>query len=364
MKPIYTIVGHIPFRYGEARRLIGLALTGLKYLTLPKLSNFIKCEVEKRRRQAHLSSRPYIAIIDTTNACNLQCPYCPTGKRRVSGRAVGTIDLELVRRLLDETAPYLISANLFNWGEPLLHPHIANLTALFNQRGIMTSLSSNMSLSKTETLQALCDAGLDYFLVSFSGADQEVYEKYHRTGRLDMVLENVRHLIAYRNKHCRSGPLVEMKYLLFKHNQHQVTQARDLAHQIGVDIFRVVKAGGPAENLVEERQDPREGLETGLCHQLWQAVTVNADGGIPPCCFVYFKTDDFAHLTDKPLHTIRNNDFFTTARMFFAPKQVSTLPPLLKHPCLKCHLVHGQPHLQEYLNTNPNATQSHRTGGY
>lgn len=364
MKPVYSIIGHIPFRYGEARRLTGLALAGLQYLTFRKTRNFINCEVEKKQRRTNVSSRPYIAIIDTTNACNLQCPYCPTGKRRVSGRAVGTINLELVRCLLNEIAPYTISANLFNWGEPLLHPQIAELTTLCKQRGVMTSLSSNMSLSRPKTLTAICDAGLDYLLVSFSGADQEVYEKYHRNGRLDVVRENVRHLIAYRKKHCRPGPLVEMKYLLFKHNQHQVEQARELAKRLGVDIFRVVKAGGPSENLVEERQDPREGLETTLCHQLWQSVTVNADGGIPPCCFVYFKTDDFAHLTDEPLQAIRNNEFFTTARKLFAPKQVTNLPTQLSHPCLKCHLVHSQPHLQDYLNGNPNATHDHRTGGY
>lgn len=364
MKPVYTIVSHIPFRYGAARRLAALALTGVKYLTLRKTGNVIKCEAEKRKRRSVVSSKPYITIIDTTNACNLQCPYCPTGKRRVSGRRVGSIDLDQVRRLLNDIGPYLISANLFNWGEPLLHPRIAELTALFNQRGIMTSLSSNMNLRKSKTVHALCDAGLDYLLISFSGADQEIYEKYHRNGRLDVVLDNVRDLINYRNKHCRPGPLVEMKYLLFKHNQHQVEQARDLAYRLGVDIFRVVNAGGPSKSLVEERQDPREGLESRLCHQLWQSVTINADGGVPPCCFVYFKTDDFAHLEDAPLQTIRNNERFTTARKLFDPKRVSDLPPLLKHPCLKCHLVHAQPHLQDYLDDNPNAVQDHRTGGY
>lgn len=354
----------VPYRWGEARQAAARAVSAARYLTLKKALNFVSCEWDKQRRVARPRSFPYIAIVDPANLCPLHCPFCPTGAGRSSGRNKRLLDLELADRLLEEMGAYLISVNLFSWGEPLFHPALADLIRRFHDHGVFTSVSSNLNIRHRERLEQLVPAGLDYLIVSVSGATPETYQQYHRGGSLELVLGNIRHLIAHRRKAKRKRPLLEMKYLLFKYNRAEVDAARAMAFESGVDLFRIEEAGGPPDIIVDQRQAPRDGLESGVCHQLWQAVTINVDGSVPPCCYLFFKEDDFADYNRGNIVDILQGPLFVTARKLFDPRAVSQLLPNLKHPCLKCHVVHKQRHLQEYLQANPNAVLRHRTGGY
>jgi hypothetical protein len=94
------------------------------YWTPLKLYNLVKCEIEKQCRILSTEAMPYSAAIDITNACNLRCPGCPTGAG-LYGRKKTMLDLSLLERFLDETAPFLLIAYLYNWGETLLHPRAA-----------------------------------------------------------------------------------------------------------------------------------------------------------------------------------------------------------------------------------------------
>lgn len=340
---------------------------GLRYMTFKKIRNLLRLETEKFLRASHLGSFPYIAVIDVTNTCNLRCPYCPTGTRRNSGRERRFIDLSEIELLLKEAGDYIISANLYNWGEPFLHPEIDSIVKAFHDRNVFTVISSNFSFRNNKALESVCDAGLDHLIVSLSGASQLVHERYHRSANLDQALANLRRLSQYKREQGRRRPVVECKYLLFKHNLQEVKEARRLAIESGADLFRVVKAVGPKEAILETAESSAIG-DASLCHQLWHTIVINADGGVSPCCFLFFKEDDFGmYRSEDPgrgvLMLIRNGELATTARKLFDGKKVSQLPAHLQHPCLKCYVVHEQRHLQEYLKSNPYARRADRTGG-
>jgi len=333
------------------------------YVTPRKFANAVRCELERLHRNTRPRALPYVAIVDVSSTCNLKCPYCPTGNRRPSGRSSSLIDVAAVQSLIHEMGDYLVTANLYNWGEPLLHPHIAEMVSLFHERGIATILSSNLNTQNRKVLEDLCDAGLDLLVVSLSGATQETYERYHRGGQLELVKENTQHLMAYRKRRGAKRPFVEWKYLVFNHNAHEVAHARRMARTLGVDVFRPLSGSGP--------EPARKGVKpTGLdkvfreqCQQLWHAVVLQSDGGVAPCCYLFFKEDDFGQYHGSGIMDMRENERFALARKLFNPAALPDLPPDLQHPCLKCHLVHSEPHLQEYLEANPYAEQGHRTGG-
>ncbi len=365
------MIGHIKMRTmhnayiysGILKRSFLSLVAAAPYVTPRKISNVAQCEVEKYRRVLSPKSLPYVAVIDITNTCNLCCPYCPTGTRRDSGRKPGMIDIPVVRKLIDEVGEYLVSANLFNWGEPLLHPRIAEITSMFHDARIYTTISSNLSLPRQEVLETVCNAGLDYMMVSISGASQAVHEIYHQKANLQTVIENTRSLISYKKARGLKRPIIEWKYLLFKHNQDEVESARTLAMKIGVDIFRVVKGGGATKAIIDNGSIPRRNIRAPFCHQLWNTVVVNADGGISPCCFLFFREDDFGDYLQDEIRQIRSSSRSVAARTFFSPSCVNQLQQGLRHPCLKCELVHGQSHLKDYLRSNSAAKKGHRTGG-
>jgi organic radical activating enzyme len=345
------------------RRVWRTAVRGIPYLTLPKLFNVLRCETEKWRRVVRPKALPYVAVIDVANRCNLRCPYCPTGARRPSGRDKKLIEPLLVKQLLDELDRYLISVNLYNWGEPLLHPQIAQMVKMIHERRIFTKISSNLSIAKPELVTEVCRAGLDYLTVSVAGASQEVYERYHRGGTLQTVLENIKHVTAYKKKFNSKFPVIEFKYLLFKQNRHELETARALAYGLGADIFKCHTGGGPEEATIATPITSDQPHAPKFCHHLWNMIVVNSDGGIAPCCFLFFKRDDLGEYSLEPVRLMRNNQQFLRARQLFNPAEVSNLPANLSHPCLKCEIVHEQPHLKAYLPMNPHAKQDHRTGG-
>jgi hypothetical protein len=234
---------------------------------------------------------------------------------------------------------------------------------MFHSRRVGTFISSNLSIKNDAVLDALCDSGLDYLTVSVSGASHEVYERYHRGGNLDRVVENTRRLSDHKRRNRLRKPFIEWKYLVFKHNAHEVQAARKLASTAGVNFFRTVRAGGADEAVVWDHEASDNHQPTPHCPQLWDAVVLNSDGGIAPCCYLFFKKDDFAHVSEGAFKQIRQNNSFVTARKFFNASCVADLPGDMTHPCLKCTVVHSQVHLREYLQANPNAVQDHRTGG-
>jgi pyruvate-formate lyase-activating enzyme len=326
----------------------------MQYLTPAKLLNVILCEMEKWRRVVRPRAFPSVAFIDVVNTCNLRCLYCPTGIRRKSGRAEKFIDPLLVERMLDELGKYLIGVNLYNWGEPLLHPQIVQIVRMIHNRRIFTKISTNLNTYNRELLVELCEAGLDYLIVSFSGVSQGVYEKYHCRGNLDRVLENIRYLTAYKRRNNLRRPIIELKYLLFRHNKQDVEAAKNMATGLGVDLFVLGIGEGSKEAIIDASSSPKKPLFPNFCHTLWDSIVLNSDGGIVPCCLLFFKIDDFGDYGHDQIMKIRNNAFFVTARKLFDASLVGDLPRTMQHPCLKCALVHDQPHLHEYLALNPN----------
>jgi MoaA/NifB/PqqE/SkfB family radical SAM enzyme len=153
---------------------------------------------------------------------------------------------------------YLISAVLFNWGEPLLHPQLPEIVRLFHQNRIFTSVSSNLNIATPDVLAALCEAGLDHLLISVSGASQEVYEKYHRKGQLQLLLDNLKFVTDYKHRHHLSNPVIEIKYLIFSFNRHEVKAAAHLSKFLGADSFlRVAGGGSPAVEVSPANKSPR-----------------------------------------------------------------------------------------------------------
>lgn len=340
-----------------------LGRRGVRYLTPRKIANLLRCEAEKLARVARVRSFPYVALLDVTNLCQLRCPYCPTGARRDAGRQQRTMPLSVVDHLLEEVGDYLICVGLFNWGEPFLHPRLADIVDRLHSRRIFTHLSTNLSLDKKSALEDVCRAGLDYLVVSTSGASQKIHEQYHRNSQLQVLVDNVRAIAELKRRRHQPTPIVEWKYLMFAHNAHEAAAARALAARAGADLFRIVRGGGEEAAQVDARQAPPSTLPTKLCHQLWHMIVVNADGGVAPCCYLYFKADDFGDLSRGAVMEVRNAPRYVTARRLFDPGATNGLPRDLQHPCLKCELVHRVPHLQEYLAAAPHAIQQARTGG-
>ncbi len=325
----------------------------LRYADKTKLFNLARAELSRLRAEIVLQSRPYVYTVDTGNFCNLKCPLCPTGYRGLERPQV-LMRLKDFETIIDKIRPYAIEVILHNWGEPFLNPDILPMVRYASKNRMGTTISSNLNLVNRgdSFLEEVVESGLDHLTVSLDGTTQEVYETYRRGGDLESVLDNLRHLLEYRRKVKSSSPKVEWQFLVMKHNQHQMEDARRMSREIGVDRLRFTGAGLPfnefknvplanqwmSELPIYRGYYPDKMLERGYlydesCFYLYRAMTVNPEGGVAPCCVLYHSKFDFGNLIDSSLDDVWNSEHYRASRALFSGKSYDGQLQTACHEC-------------------------------
>jgi radical SAM protein with 4Fe4S-binding SPASM domain len=315
-----------------------------------RLANLLLVETERKLGLARLRGRPYVIFVDPINLCSLKCPLCATGNNEIT-RVQSRMDLEHFKRVIDAVAPWAYEVSLYNWGEPLLHRDIFHMIRYAKERNLATLMSSHLSLRKQELMDRLIEAGLGELTVSLDGVTQDVYEKYRVGGNLELVLRNLRYLLERRRELGSPTPVIEWQFIVFKHNEHQMDQARQMARDLGVDLIRFIPAGLPFDADPEKKQrlakdwfstnpelryqDPAAAdfknasfRQKGGCYYLYRSMTVNPDGAVSPCCIVYNDQYDFGNVlkdnvAQDNFTSLWNNDYFRSARSEFSRIAVS-----------------------------------------
>jgi radical SAM protein with 4Fe4S-binding SPASM domain len=111
-------------------------------MPLKKRLNLLKSGMNLVYRRLRPWSWPLHMHIELTNYCNLNCVVCPSGIGSLERQPMA-IAPALFERLLNEVGPYLLTASLWGWGEPLLHPQLSDILRIAQNRGITTFLSTN-----------------------------------------------------------------------------------------------------------------------------------------------------------------------------------------------------------------------------
>jgi radical SAM protein with 4Fe4S-binding SPASM domain len=321
--------------------------------TIKKIFNLILAEREWFLRRETVRSHPYILIIDPTSACNLRCPLCPTGMG-IIGRRSSSLSYEGFRQIIDQVGQYAYEIFLHNWGEPLLNREIFEMIEYAQSKNIGANLSTNFNLINNADVERLARSSLEYLIVSIDGTTDEVYSYYRKGGNFQRVMKNLKDLLSIRQRLKRKTPIVEWQFIVMKHNVHQVEDARRLAGEIGVDLFRVVPVGLPfdaqdreilreqwfpklgnlsSEAEVSEYQFLQKRRKVG-CYYLYRSLIVNSDGRVAPCCIVYGDKNDFGEILTQDFAQLWNNEYYRSARSLFSKEGNPTVPTA----CERCNI--------------------------
>ena len=152
--------------------------------------------------------------------------------------ASGHVIREPGASILEQFGPYAIQVLFFNYGEPLLNPATPNLIRRARNYLAQTMVSTNMAMPRFDP-DAYVRSGLDYMSLSIDGATQRVYEKYRRTGSIDLVYQNVQKLVEAKVRYASRTPVLCWQYLAFEHNAHEIGLAAETARSLGLDEFRI-----------------------------------------------------------------------------------------------------------------------------
>lgn len=340
------------FASGRAYFLYPVFGSGAVHLHFVLMNNKRKAKLFKLLGITKLPYLPFSLGLEPGNLCNLRCPLCPTGNDE-PGLAKGFMSLELFKRVFDQLKGSLDSINLYSWGEPLLNKDLIPIIkyAKSGSRKISITTSTNLSIKDGALLAGLIASGIDEIIVSCDGATCESYSKYRVGGDFNLVMDNLR-LLAAKKRELNAPADIVWNFLVFKHNEGEVEQARRAAESIGVsfrvglmrtsmkdEILKPHKEAiskdkdwipdNPQYSAYDKEECAPKKIIKG-CRKPWQEITINWDGKVFPCCAVYGDKYSFGDARNTPVKEIWNNKAFIVARREILNKK--------KHACTVCGL--------------------------
>jgi len=319
----------------------------IRATTPRKLFNLLVIKIQRWLRISKVWGLPYRYVIDPVNYCVLRCPLCATGRKNL-GRAAGRFPTTRYKEIIDTITPYAYYLDLFNWGEPFLHPDIFELIGYASSRRILVRISSNLNTFKENDAEKLVRSGLTDLLVSIDGADQATYETYRVGGNLEKVVAAVRAIVLAKKALQSPFPFINVRMLVTRKNEQAVRQVRQLAEDIGADIFsfspifiRPSDRYAAEEWLPEdpnyafyEMKDGKYQVENvWSCGELWEQMTINWDGSVLPCCWVHKSEFDFGNVFTTPLQELWNNSHYINSRRVFSRQGPAEKPRTV---CVDC----------------------------
>ena len=256
-------------------------------------------------------------VVDVCGVCNLRCPSCPVGGIGYESGTLGLMDVDLFRKLIAKADDefWIKGVNLFNWGEPMLHPRLPELIRIVKSRRLKCFLSTNLNLLRN--IDEVLAARPDELRISLSGFTPGVYGQTHARGNIERVKRNMREFAEALARVDPPLPLrrgehevVQVFFHKYRHNLDEVEPMRELAAELGFGFSscwayymsqeqaRAVIDGqlGPEQRRFVEWQfalpipaaiDAARAFRDEPCRLLEEQLVLDLQGNLVPCCTIY-----------------------------------------------------------------------------
>jgi len=170
--------------------------------------------------------------IEISSMCNARCPQCPrnfNGWNEPINLTEKNIDLN---RLSEIAQAFPNTGVVFcgNHGDPMMHGDIVECAKMFDS----VVIDTNGSIGRLETYRELAGLGVKIkFNVDGLKDTNHIY-------RQDVQWDNI---MDRANAFIEAEGEAIWRFIVFRHNQHQINEARQLSEQMGFKDFEVCDRG-------------------------------------------------------------------------------------------------------------------------
>ena len=252
--------------------------------------------------------------VEASTYCNARCPLCP---RNLYGYNVPGVykqehlSIDNFKKCLSQFTERTFVYFNGNLGDPMMNPDIVSLTKLTNCR---TAITTNGSIGTKQSWTALAQQEVE---VTFSiDGLEDTNHLYRQDVEWTKVMERIEWFIS-------NGGSATWKWVVFKHNSHQLNLAQKLSKELGFKKFEINDHGrnyGPVLNKNAEithwilphdkdlkpmPYDVKAGIERYKTnhnnfqplddildidceHERDGSVYISAQGLVSPCCYQGF----------------------------------------------------------------------------
>lgn len=178
--------------------------------------------------------------MEITNRCTLACPRCArTGNDWVKANLS-----DLSMEVLENTFPLSkrksfegLRINLCGtYGDCIYHRRFHEVLGYLKKVGIGVSMETNGSHRKMDWWRKTCDILTDEDMITFS---VDGLANTNHIYRVNARWQDIEKAMRY----CAERVTVDWKFIVFRHNEHQLDEARKLAEDIGVRRLTFKKSG-------------------------------------------------------------------------------------------------------------------------
>lgn len=255
---------------------------------------------------------PYLAIIETTNTCNLKCPTCPTPREKLC-REPRVMNLDEFKTIIDKIKDKVHIVLLYNSNEPLIHPDLHEMVRYCDKNNLYTMISTNATLLDKLKTEQLFNSGLDEILLCLDGTSKKAYEEFRLGANFEEVAKNINYFCKEKKKRELARPYIELQFILNKLNQKQIPEIKKWSKVWDVNRLRI-KSFGLAEyaysreeikelsekflpekiedenyknKMIHQKEDGEVKMKRSnkKCSLAKDQLVVLADGSVAMCCY-------------------------------------------------------------------------------
>lgn len=290
MNPLERLVVAVARRIFTNSRVAQAALddgAGWRFLLVNGI-NFIFFRLRLRWTLA-----PSVVVVEPSDVCNLKCPFC-FRTQRGNTRDQHYLTPEIFTAFIKRNRRYLTHVQFGMWGEPLTNKWLPELVKIAADAGNTVYLVSNTTLMTDTIIEALGEAGVRQFTLSFDSIDDE-YETLRGVpftearAKLDMVLAHKRRF-GYR-------VIISAVGVNEKYSNEDYRRVFDIP---GVDYINI-------QPLYSVNGNNTGGFG-GPCYRAWHTAAVYSDGDVSFCAFDQDKQLKIGNIRDGSLAEIVNGD--------------------------------------------------------
>ncbi len=294
----------------------------LRFFTFSKLLNYLQNVLEMKCERITLKSLPPRIYIETTNFCNLKCPYCVAITRPVNAK--GTMSDEMFLSVLKELKNTLFSVRLYNQGDPFVDKFLLTRLKLLKENKVSSILATNFSMPlKREYINELVTLRPDHIVICFESLRNEIYQKYRIGGDINIVKMNIKHLVEEKRRQKGMFPFISLRIFLTNYNKRELEDIYTFYKESGVDnlLFVPMMIDMTNPEAVEEWLPSNSYLQKPAsiisCPELWYYPIINFEGKIIPCCLISNYENNLGSLKDHSFSEIWNSKPYCDARKIF-----------------------------------------------
>jgi hypothetical protein len=273
---------------------------------------------------------PYIYEVETTNACPYRCIMCPRGRGSMT-RPVGFMKPEDFETLVGQVPEEQKILRLHHFGEPVLHPDIADFIMLARQRGLMPALSVNPSSLTEQLIERLVESGVGILCFSLDSLKSERLLTIRGISRsAEYCLEMIDYFVARSRRGARPVfKILQMVALTINSDEREDFLSLKERYP-GDDVYVYLSANygfGDAALVRETCEEASPGLCAGasFCNAPFEDAVVLWNGDVVLCCYDFDGINRVGTIRRETVRDIWHGEPIGRIRRVFERKDTAQL---------------------------------------